>query len=86
MFDFLHESFAQRALLACVLIGFANGFVSGFVVLRKSALQIGTLSHSLFPGIAFCVLLFGLHDWSVLVGSVFAALIVGLVRQLGFVF
>ncbi len=77
-FDFLHESFAQRALLACVLIGFANGFVSGFVVLRKSALQIGTLSHSLFPGIALCVLLFGLHDWSVLVGSVFAALIVGL--------
>ena len=49
---FLREPIAQRSLLACVMIGFANGFVSGLVILKKSALQIGTLSCALLPGIA----------------------------------
>ena len=54
--DCLAEPIAQRALLACLMIGFANGFVSAFVVLQKSALKIGTLSHALLPGIALAVL------------------------------
>lgn len=37
--QFLREPIAQRSLLACVMIGFANGFVSGLVILKKSALQ-----------------------------------------------
>lgn len=68
----------KRALLACLLIGFANGYVSGFVVLKKSALKVGTLSHGLLPGIALAVALFGLLPWSVLVGAVLAALFIGL--------
>lgn len=76
--DFLAEPIAKRALLACLMIGFANGFVSAFVVLRKSALKIGTLSHALLPGIALAVLLVGLTQWSALAGAVFAAMIVGL--------
>lgn len=76
--DFLAEPIARRALLACLMIGFANGFVSAFVVLRKSALKIGTLSHALLPGIALAVLLVGLTQWSALAGAVFAALLVGL--------
>lgn len=76
--DFLAEPIARRALVACLMIGFANGFVSAFVVLRKSALKIGTLSHALLPGIALTVLIFGLVAWSVLAGAVIAALIVGL--------
>ncbi len=76
--DFLHEDIARRALLACLIIGFSNGFVSGYVVLRKSALQIGTLSHSLLPGLAIAVLVAGLTAWSALAGAVCAALIVGL--------
>ena len=76
--DFLQEDIARRALLACLIIGFSNGFVSGYVVLRKSALQIGTLSHSLLPGLAIAVLLVGLTAWSALAGAVCAALIVGL--------
>jgi manganese/iron transport system permease protein/iron/zinc/copper transport system permease protein len=76
--DFLAEPIAKRALLACAMIGFANGFVSAFVVIRKSALKIGTLSHALLPGIALAVLLVGLTQWSALGGAVFAALIVGL--------
>jgi len=76
--QFLHEPIAQRSLLACVMIGFANGFVSGLVILKKSALQIGTLSCALLPGIAVAVLLFGLTRWSLLTGAVVAALLVGL--------
>lgn len=76
--EFLADPIAKRALLACLLIGFSNGFVSAFVVLRKSALKVGTLSHALLPGIALAVLLAGLTQWSALTGAVFAALIVGL--------
>lgn len=76
--QFLREPIAQRSLLACVMIGFANGFVSGLVILKKSALQIGTLSCALLPGIAAAVLLFGLTRWSLLTGAVVAALLVGL--------
>jgi ABC-type Mn2+/Zn2+ transport system permease subunit len=76
--EFMAEPIARRALLACLMIGFANGFVSAFVVLRKSALKIGTLSHALLPGIALAVLLVGLTQWSALAGAVFAAMMVGL--------
>lgn len=72
------EPIAKRALLACLMIGFANGFVSAFVVMRKSALKVGTLSHALLPGIALAVLVAGLSQWSALAGAIFAALIVGL--------
>ncbi|TDU71097.1 manganese/iron transport system permease protein/iron/zinc/copper transport system permease protein [Prosthecobacter fusiformis] len=76
--EFLAEPIARRALLACLMIGFANGFVSAFVVLRKSALKVGTLSHALLPGIALAVLMVGLTQWSALAGALFAALLVGL--------
>ena len=62
-FQFIQEPLAQRSLVACIMIGFANGFASGLVVLRKSALQIGTLSCALLPGIAVAILIFGLLRW-----------------------
>ena len=67
----------QRALFICVLAGFANGYMSGFVVLRKSALQVGSLSYSLLPGVAVGVILFGLSQWGVFLGALVAALLVG---------
>lgn len=77
--DYLMQPAGQRALLACLMIGFANGCVSAFVVLRKSALKVGTLSHSLLPGLALAVLVAGgLNQWNALLGAVFAALFVGL--------
>lgn len=33
--QFLREPIAQRSLLACLMIGFANGFVSGLVILKN---------------------------------------------------
>lgn len=76
--QFLHEPLAWRSLWACAIIGFSNGFVSGLVLLRRSSLQIGTLSCSLLPGIALSILLFGLMQLSILTGAVLAGLLVGL--------
>ena len=82
MTDWLLEPFQhpfnQRAVLAALLIGFTNGYASAFVVLKKSALKVGSLSHALLPGIAVAILLVGLHDWSAFLGSLFAALMIGL--------
>lgn len=74
---FRHE-FNQRALIAALLIGATNGYASGFVVLKKSALKVGSLSHALLPGIAVAILVVGLNDWSAFLGSLFAALLIGL--------
>ena len=81
MSDFLHfmsEPLAMRSLWACAIIGFANGFVSALVVLRRSSLQIGTISCALLPGIALSILLFGFGQLSILSGAILAGLLVGL--------
>lgn len=77
-FQFLTEPIAQRSLWACGVIGFSNGFVSALVVLRRSSLQIGTISCALLPGIALAILLFGLVQLSILLGALMAGLMVGL--------
>lgn len=74
----LQHSFNQRALVAALLIGLTNGYASAFVVLKKSALKVGSLSHALLPGIAVAILLVGLHDWSAFLGALIAALLIGL--------
>ncbi len=76
--QFLGEPIAQRSLWACAVIGFTNGFVSALVVLRRSSLQIGTISCALLPGIALAILLFGFMQLSILIGAVIAGLAVGL--------
>lgn len=76
--QFLGEPLAQRSLWACGVIGFSNGFISALVVLRRSSLQIGTLSCALLPGIALAILIFGLFQLSILLGAVMAGLMVGL--------
>lgn len=75
----LSFEFVQRAIWTAGVIGFTNGFLSGFVVLRRSALMMGALSHSLLPGIAVAVLLLGLTTATAFVGALVSALIVGLV-------
>jgi ABC-type Mn2+/Zn2+ transport system permease subunit len=80
--NWLHEALAfppnQRALLAALLIGGTNGYASAFVVLRKSALKIGSLSHALLPGIAVAILIAGLGVGVTFLGALIAALIIGL--------
>jgi len=70
--------FSQRALLAAALIGFVNAYLGGYVVLRRSSLFAGGLTHTLFPGIALGALVAGLNPYSALFGAVFMALLAGL--------
>ncbi len=75
LFDY---GFSQRALLAAGMIGFVNGYLGGYIVLKRSALFAGGLTHTLFPGIALGALVAGLNPYSALLGAVFMALVAGL--------
>jgi len=70
--------FMRRALLACVLIGFTNGFLGAYVVLRRLALVADALSHSMLPGLALAAMLIGLNPGGLLLGGLFAAVFVAL--------
>jgi len=75
---FTHD-FMQRALVGGALIGFANGFLGGFVVLRRLALMADALSHSMLPGLALGVMFAGGLTLSALfTGGLMAALFVAL--------
>lgn len=76
--SYLAEPIALRTLWTCAVIGFVDGYVSALVVLRRSSLQIGAVSCALLPGIAIGILLFGLGQWSALVGAIAAGMLVGL--------
>ena len=77
-----HYEFMQRALLACLIVGFTNGFLSAFIVLRQQALLADALSHSLLPGLAVGAIFFGLAPLGLFLGAVVAALFVGVGGQL----
>lgn len=79
--DLLAYEFNQRALLAAVMIGFMNGYIGGYVVLRRGALFAGSLSHTLFPGIALGALVAGLNPYSALLGAFVMAMVIGLGSQ-----
>lgn len=77
--SFWENPFLFRALLACLIIGFTNGFFSGVVVLRRSALVVSALSHTLLPGIVLAIFIGGaLTQLSAFLGALFAALFVGM--------
>ncbi len=77
--DIITMPFFRRALVAAALIGFTNGFVSGFVLLRRSALSLGALAHTMLPGIVLVVLITGaLTQAGAFFGALLAALMVGL--------
>lgn len=82
LFEPLQHDFMQRAMLACALIGFTNGFLSAFIVLRRLALMADALSHALLPGLAVGMILFGLAPISLFTGAITAALLVGLGAEL----
>jgi manganese transport system permease protein len=78
---FRHE-FMQRALFGCALIGFTNGALSAFIVLRRLALMADAMAHSLLPGVAVALILFGLAPGNLFFGALVAALLVGLGVQI----
>jgi ABC-type Mn2+/Zn2+ transport system permease subunit len=78
---FQHE-FMRRVFVGGALIGFTNGFLGAFVVLRRLALMADSLSHSLLPGLALGVLVFGFAPAGLFLGALVAALFVALGAQL----
>ena len=78
---FQHE-FMRRVFVGGAIIGFTNGFLGAFVVLRRLALMADSLSHSLLPGLAVGVMLFGLAPAGLFFGALLAALFVALGAQL----
>jgi manganese transport system permease protein len=76
LLDPFRLEFLQKALLGCVLIGFTNGYLSSFVVLRRNALLADGLSHALLPGLAVGAICFGLNPLGLFSGALLAALLV----------
>ena len=76
LFEPFEYEFMRRALLACVLVGFTNGFLGAFVVVRRLALMADALSHSLLPGLALAALFVGLTPGGLLLGGLLAAILV----------
>ena len=60
LFEPFRHEFMQRALFGCALIGFTNGMLSAFIVIRRLALMADAMAHSLLPGVAIALLFFGL--------------------------
>ncbi len=75
----IENQFMQNALIGAALIGFANGFFSGFVNLRRNALSVSALSHTMLPGIAIAILITQtLNHTNAFIGALIACLAVGL--------
>lgn len=74
--------FMQRAFLVCVMIGFTNGFLGAFVVLRRLALVADALAHSLLPGLALAAIFVGLTTGGLMIGGLIAAGIVAVGGQM----
>ncbi len=68
-----HNVFMLRAMLACTLVGFTNGFLSAFIVLRRLALMADALSHAMLPGVAVGIILFGFAPAGLFLGAVTAS-------------
>ena len=82
MLDLLGKPFDigvfQRALLASMVIGFINGYLSALVLLHRSPLRLAALSHSILPGASLSILLFGLSGIGIYFGAVICAVVTGI--------
>lgn len=78
-----HHEFMRRVLVGGALVGFTNGFLGAFVVLRRLALMADSLSHSLLPGLALGLMIAGgLYPSALFIGALVAALFVAIGAQL----
>src|SRR5260370_18175701 len=82
LFEPFRHEFMQRALFGCALIGFTNGALSSFIVIRRLALMADAMAHSLLPGVAVALLLLGLMPGTLFVGPLLPALLVAFGTQI----
>jgi ABC-type Mn2+/Zn2+ transport system permease subunit len=77
--DAWSQEFMRRALVGGALIGFTNGFLGAFIVLRRMSLMADALSHSMLPGLVIGLIVCGgLNAAGLFIGGIFAALFVAL--------
>lgn len=81
MIEFFHDVWAQefmrRALAGGVLIGFLNGFLGAYIILRRMSLMADALSHSMLPGLAIGLMVCkGLNAAGLFLGGIIAAFFV----------
>src|ERR1700759_2379249 len=78
-----HHEFMRRVIVGGALVGFTNGFLGAFVVLRRLALMADSLSHSLLPGLALGLMIAGgLFPSALFIGALVAVLFLALGEQL----
>ncbi len=74
LFDLLHYSFFQRALLAGVLMGILAPLIGIFFVARRQSFFADTLAHASLAGVAIGIVVGIQGVWAAMVASVCAAL------------
>jgi ABC-type Mn2+/Zn2+ transport system permease subunit len=77
----LQEFQIQRALFGAILIGFTNGVLSVFIVIRRLSLMADAISHSLLPGLAIALILFGTSPSTLFIGAIIASALVAFGTQ-----
>jgi manganese transport system permease protein len=71
------QEFMRRAIVGSALIGFTNGFLGSFIILRRMSLMADALSHSMLPGLALGLLIYGgLVPGALFLGGLSAAMLV----------
>jgi ABC-type Mn2+/Zn2+ transport system permease subunit len=76
--DLWSQEFMRRALVGGALVGFTNGFLGAFIILRRMSLMADALSHSMLPGLAIGMFYFGINPGGLFAGGLAAALFVAL--------
>lgn len=76
--EMLQHDFMRRALLGGMVLGFTNGFLGSFIILRRMALMADALSHSMLPGLAIGLMVAGLNAGSLFIGGITAAFFVAI--------
>jgi ABC-type Mn2+/Zn2+ transport system permease subunit/Mn-dependent DtxR family transcriptional regulator len=75
MFEILQYDYAERALLASVMVGVTCGVLGCFVILKRMALIGDALSHAILPGVVGGFILFGHHPLAMFIGAVMSGLL-----------
>ena len=70
--------FMQRGLLSALLLGLGGGMLGAVLVLRRLTLMGDALAHSLLPGLALALWLFGSSPLALFVGALLAGLLTAL--------
>jgi ABC-type Mn2+/Zn2+ transport system permease subunit len=77
--DLWSHEFMRRALAGGALIGFTNGFLGSFIILRRMSLMADALSHSMLPGLAIGLMISGgLNPGGLFLGGIIAAFLVAM--------